>query len=80
MGVNYRTAPLQDLRMLKQAEVSAVVGLSESQLRKLEREGKFPKRVAVGGGSVRWPESAIREWLAERAAHGKLTLKGTFPR
>lgn len=44
------------------------VSYSRVHLGRLEKAGKFPKRVPLGGSTVAWLESELAAWLAERAA------------
>lgn len=60
--------PLEDLRVLRRAQVLAVTGLSESRIRQLERAGQFPRRIALGAGAVAYREIEVRQWLAARSA------------
>lgn len=52
---------------LRRAEVEAITGLSRSSIYRLMDAGDFPRPVKLTGKAVRWPESAIATWLAERA-------------
>lgn len=63
----FKTAPLEDLRVLRKTAVLALVGLSATHLRNLENAGDFPSRVVLGENSVGWLEKEVREWLAARA-------------
>jgi prophage regulatory protein len=42
------------------------ISYSRANIRKLELEGKFPRRVALGGNSIGWKRDEIDEWLKER--------------
>lgn len=44
------------------------ITLGKIQLWRLEKVGKFPKRVRVGAQRYAWLESEIDAWLAERAS------------
>lgn len=44
------------------------VSLSNCQLRRLERAGKFPKRVRVSDLRHAWVESEIDEYISRRIA------------
>lgn len=59
-----------DDRIIRRAEVEALIGLTERQLRTLEAEDRFPKRFLIveGGRAVGWLQSEIQEWIAARAA------------
>ena len=58
-------------RMLRRHEVELRCGLARTSIYRLMRVGAFPEPVKVGPRAVRWPESEIEQWLAERPrAHG----------
>lgn len=53
--------------VLKLPAVQAKVQLSRSSIYRLEAEGKFPRRIQLGGGhAVGWYQHEIEEWLASR--------------
>ena len=49
-------------KLLRIADVMARVQLSKGSIAKLEKAGKFPKRIKLGG-CARWKTSDIDEWL-----------------
>jgi prophage regulatory protein len=51
-------------RVVRKPEVLSRTGLSDVTVWRLEREGKFPKRVRLGGNSCGWLESEIDAWFA----------------
>ncbi len=55
-------------RILRKPETQYRVGLSDPTIYRLERAGKFPKRIQLGGNSVGWFESEVNAWLAAKAA------------
>lgn len=55
-------------RLLRRAEVEALVGLGRSSIYAMMAEGRFPRPVRVGRGAVRWPEAVIQAWVAARLA------------
>jgi prophage regulatory protein len=57
-----------NMRIVRKPELARKVGLHPGHLAKLERDGKFPKRVRLGANSVGWVEEEVDAWLAERAA------------
>ena len=60
-------------RILRKPEVVHLVGLSYVSIWRLEREGKFPKRLQLGGRAVGWRADEIEQWITERpAANGNL--------
>lgn len=42
----------------------ARVGLSSTTIWRLEKSGKFPRRVKLGGAAVGWLESEIDQWIS----------------
>ena len=45
---------------------------SDRQLKRLEAQGKFPKRVPIAGGSLKgWPEIVIDEYIAALAEQSR---------
>ena len=44
------------------------IPLSKCQLWRLEKAGKFPKRISVSAHRVAWDEQEIDSYIAERAA------------
>jgi prophage regulatory protein len=60
------TAPAD--RILRKPETMHRVGLSDPTIWRLERAGKFPKRIKLGGNSVGWFESEIVDWLEAKKA------------
>lgn len=55
-------------RVIRKPELLRVVGLSDATIWRLERAGRFPKRVQLGGSAVGWIESEICGWLEEKMA------------
>ena len=58
------------MKALSFNQVSEKTSLSRSHIWKLEHAGQFPKRFAIGARGVRWLESEIDAWLADRAQAG----------
>jgi prophage regulatory protein len=54
------------MRLLKRSQVAAKVGLERSAIYAKLQRGEFPKPIAIGRKSVRWLESDIDKWIAER--------------
>jgi prophage regulatory protein len=42
------------------------IGYSKTQLWRLEKVGKFPRRVPLGAGRHGWLESEINAWIESR--------------
>lgn len=55
-------------RVLRKKELLTMLGLSDPTVYRLERAGKFPKRLRLGGQACGWLQSEVEDWLAERAA------------
>ena len=57
--------------IISKKKLLQLIGLSDSQLRRLEKAGKFPRRVSLGPGRVGWIGSEVDGWIealmAERA-------------
>ena len=53
-------------RMLRRKEVEQITGRSRSAIYEGMASGTFPKPVKIGARAVAWPESVIRQWIAER--------------
>lgn len=50
-------------RLLRIADVKEKVGLGTSTIYRKISAGEFPLPVDIGGGKVRWRESAIDAWI-----------------
>ena len=72
-------AGLTMTKFLRKSVVVDMVGYSDQHLRRLEKAGRFPARVALGPGRVAWPEDEIRAWAAARLAERDST-KARSPR
>ena len=56
---------MQD-RVIRQAEITHITGLSISTILRLEQDGTFPRRRALGPHAIGWLESEVNEWLQSR--------------
>nr|WP_295838149.1 AlpA family phage regulatory protein [uncultured Azospirillum sp.] len=55
-------------RILRFKEMqSRIGGYSRMHVDRLEKAGKFPKRVQIGANAVGWMESDIVAWIGDRA-------------
>ena len=52
--------------ILRTPDIEKITGLSKVHLWRLEKEGKFPARLKLGGRAVGWHEAAILEWIESR--------------
>lgn len=57
---------LQNLRIVRRAEVEHVTGLSRATLYRMIAAGRFPAPVRLGKGAVGWRQSEVRAWLESR--------------
>ncbi len=54
-------------RVIRKPELIAKIGLSDASIWRRERQGKFPRRIKLGGQAVGWLSTEIETWLNERA-------------
>ena len=56
------------MRMLSKRQVRELVLYSPQHIDRLEKAGKFPKRVQLGPNRVGWIEREVLDWLKQRIA------------
>jgi len=56
------------MKVIRYPELKNRVTLSRSQIWRLEKAGKFPRRIQISDNSVGWDEADIEEWLQARKA------------
>ena len=54
------------MRILSKRQLRELVLYSPQHIARLEKAGKFPKRVKLGQARVGWIESEVSDWLQER--------------
>ena len=54
------------MRMLSKNALKGLDLYSPQHIARLEKAGKFPKRVQLGSNRVGWVESEVLDWLEER--------------
>jgi len=54
-------------RIVTRRELREIVPFSPQHVLRLEKQGKFPKRIQIGARRVGWYLSDIEAWLADRA-------------
>lgn len=54
------------MRILSKKDLRALVLYSPAHIDRLEKAGRFPKRVQLGPCRVGWVESEVLSWLDER--------------
>jgi prophage regulatory protein len=63
------------IRLIRRSELQRKVSFSMVHIWRLEKEGKFPKRIVLGGRSVAWNEDEVDAWIEAKIryagqAHG----------
>lgn len=61
------SAELEELRILRLADVKRLTGLGKTSIYKLMSEGNFPRAVSLGARAVGWIVRDIRAWLQGRS-------------
>ena len=46
-------------------EIAQRIPYSQNQLRRLEAQGSFPKRVRIGANRVAWVREEVDQWIEE---------------
>lgn len=69
MSVPAATAALP--RLLTEREVAAALRISRVSLWKWRRAGRFPAPIVLGPRTLRWPESAVANFLESRKTEGR---------
>lgn len=54
------------MKILSKSQLKEIVLYSPQHVARLEKAGKFPKRVQLGPNRVGWVESEVLNWLKER--------------
>ncbi len=55
-------------RIIRKPELIGLIGLSDTTIWRMERSGKFPKRITLGGKSTGWLASEVQEWIDKKAS------------
>lgn len=53
-------------RILRRPGVKERTGLTDSQIDRLEKEGRFPSRFKITTRAVGWSEQDVNAWVDER--------------
>ena len=56
------------MRILSKRQLKELVLYSPQHIARLEKAGKFPKRIRLGPNRVGWLESEVLDWLEQRLA------------
>jgi prophage regulatory protein len=54
------------VRIIRRHELTGKVGYCLAHIYRLERAGRFPRRVQLGPRAVGWVEDEVEAWLRER--------------
>ena len=63
-------------RIVTRKELRLIVPYTPQHILRLEKRGKFPKRIRIGERRVGWRLSDVEAWLAERSAESGAPKKG----
>jgi prophage regulatory protein len=58
--------PVHPTRYLRLPEVKHLIGLSRSQIYKMQGEGSFPSSIGLSKRAVAWSEVAVRDWMISK--------------
>jgi prophage regulatory protein len=61
------------IRLLKMRDVVQKVGLSKSQILRMERAGTFPSAILISTRARRWLEGEVDVWVEERVRESRGT-------
>ena len=53
-------------RLLTRQQIEEITGLTRSTIYRLMRSGQFPEPIRIGPRAIRWPQSEIESWIADR--------------
>ena len=54
------------MRILSKRQLKELVLYSNSHVGRLEKAGKFPKRIQLGPNRVGWVETEVMDWFQQR--------------
>lgn len=57
------------MKILSKKDLRQLVLYSPQHIARLEKAGKFPKRVVLGPNRVGWVEAEVLDWLSERLSN-----------
>ena len=60
------STPRATPELIVAGEIAQRIPYSQNQLRRLEAQGSFPKRVRIGANRVAWVREEIDDWLQGR--------------
>ena len=54
------------IRFLRLTEILRRVPYSEAHIWRLEKAGKFPRRLRIGANRIAWVESEVNNWVSSK--------------
>lgn len=63
------TSQTQPNRFIRLPEVIHLIGLSRSQIYKMQGDGLFPRSVHLSERSIAWREIEVLHWMDQRRHH-----------
>jgi len=54
------------IHFLRLSEILRRVPYSEAHIWRLEKAGKFPRRVRIGANRIAWVESEVNNWVSSK--------------
>ena len=67
-------------RLLRVADVAAVVGVSRAHIYHLIKQGTFPRPIALSRNCARWVHSEVQTWVHERIGIARATAGNAIVR
>jgi prophage regulatory protein len=67
-------------RLLRVADVAAVVGVSRAHIYHLMKQGTFPRPIALSRNCARWVHSEVQTWLHVRIGIARATAGNAIVR
>jgi len=58
-------------RIIRKPELLKIIPFSHVTIWRMEKAGKFPKRLQLGGNSTGWLLSEVNEWIKQKADERK---------
>ena len=55
-------------QIIRKPELFSKLSLSDATVWRMEKSGKFPRRIKLGGNSVGWFENEVEAWLLKKSA------------
>jgi prophage regulatory protein len=62
-------------RLITKRELGQMVPYTPQHILRLEKQGKFPRRIQVGANRVGWLLSEVHAWIAARVAERDASLR-----